>query len=120
MMATVAPPKKATGFPSSAVFKALQDELIDIARNEAQLRGIGMPNDPKQIVKVAVPMDSLTIVDAILVIEPIIKFPLHDNTVRTGGYNSVEEALGHLMPRIERAWVRKQGKKNGSTDDQQN
>jgi hypothetical protein len=116
-MATIAPPKTITGFPSLAVAKALADELIDIARNEAQLGGIKLPADPKQLVKMPVPMDSLTIVDAILVVEPIIGFPLHDSVVRTGGYNSVEEALGHLIPRIERAWVRKkEGRKHGASD----
>ena len=118
-MATIAPPKPATGFPAGAVTKALTDELIDIARNEAQIRGINLPNDPKQLVKVPVPMDSLTIVDAILVVEPIIGFPLRDSTVKTGGYTSVEEALGHLIPKIERAWVRKNGgQKNGAADEE--
>ena len=117
-MATIAPTKPAISFPKAAVVAALEAELIDIARNEAQIRNITLPADPKQVVKTPVPMDSLTIVDAILVIEPILGFPLRDSTVKTGGYASVEEALEHLIPRIERAWVRKkEGPKNGKSDE---
>lgn len=114
-MATIAPPNPATtGFPKADILAALTAELIDVATSEAEFRGIQMPTNPVQILKVPVPMDSLTVVDAICVIEPILKFELRDSTVRTGGYNSVQEALDHLLPRIERAWVRKnKGQQNG-------
>lgn len=119
-MATIAPPSPATtGFPKAAIIQALTSELIDVATSEAQFRGIQMPSNPAEKLKMPVPMDSLTVVDAICVIEPILKFELRDSTVRTGGYNSVQEALDHLLPRIERAWGRKnKGQANGSTDDE--
>lgn len=117
-MATLAPSSATTtGFPKAAVLAALIAELIQVATSEAAFRKIQMPSDPAQVLKVAVPMDSLTVVDAICAIETILKFELKDSTVRTGGYSSIQEALDHLMPRVELAWVKKnKGQKNGSTE----
>jgi hypothetical protein len=117
-MATLAPPSPTTtGFPKTEVLAALTAELIQVATSEAAFRKIQVPSDPAQVLTVAVPMDSLTVVDAICALETIVKFELKDRTVRTGGYNSIQEALDHLMPRIERAWVRKnKGQKNGSAE----
>ena len=110
-MATLAPQNPATtGFPKAAILAALTAELTNIATKEAAFRKIQMPTDPAGILTCGVPMDSLTVVDAICVLEPILKFELRDSTVRTGGYNSIQEALDHLMPRIERAWVKKKNK----------
>jgi hypothetical protein len=100
-----------TAFPKSAVIKALIDELLDVARIEAQLRGIMLPQDEAGIRNAPVPLDSLSIVDTLCTVEAVIGFELRDNIVQTGGYVSVEEALGHLVPLIERAWMKKKGAK---------
>ena len=46
----------------------------------------------------------LDVVSLLCDIEPIIGFELKDHLVRAGGYNSVNQAMEHLMPRIEKAW----------------
>ena len=117
-MATLAPPSPTTiGFPTTAIIAALTAELMQVAASEAEFRKIPMPSDTAQVLKAAVPMDSLTVVDAICALETILKFELKDSTVRTGGYNSIQDALDHLMPRIEGAWFRKnKGQKDGSAD----
>lgn len=111
-MATIAPPAPAiTAFPMNDVIKALVDELLEVARTEAQLRGIALPQDEAGMRKAPVPLDSLSIVDTLCAVEAVIGFELRDNVVQTGGYVSIEEALGHLVPRIEKVWIKKKGAK---------
>ena len=38
------------------------------------------------------------------------KFELKDSLVRTGGYTSANQALDHLMPRLEKAWEKNASK----------
>lgn len=111
-MATIAPPAPAaTAFPKAAVIKALSDELLAVAQIEAQLRGISLPKDQAGTMKAAVPLDSLSVVDTLCAVETVVGFELRDNIVRTGGYDSIEDALAHVVPRIEKVWVKKKGAK---------
>jgi hypothetical protein len=111
-MATITLTKPTTtGFPKAEIVSILTSELVAVAKSEADVRNIALPPEPSKIVKMAVPMDSLTVVDALCALEPTLGFELRDSTVRTGGYSSVEAALEHLIPKIERAWVRKKGQK---------
>jgi hypothetical protein len=111
-MVTIAPSIQATtAFPKNDVIKALVDDLLEVARIEAQLRGIALPTDEAGIRNAPVPLDSLSIVDTLCVVEAVIGFELRDNIVQTGGYLSVEEALWHLVPRIEKVWIKKKGAK---------
>lgn len=111
-MATIAPPNPVVEeFPKDKVAAALLAELLQVAKAEAQVRGIALPADAPKIIKAAVPMDSLSVVDSLCALEPVVGFELRDSIVRTGGYNSIEAAMEHLIPRIERAWVRKKGPK---------
>lgn len=100
-------------FPMGQVRAALEAELIDVARNEAMIRGIKLPSDLPSVRAAAVPMDSLTVVDSLCVLDQIVGFKLKENLVQTGGYDSVDEAVEHLIPRIQRAWDNKQKKKKG-------
>ncbi|MBX7482025.1 hypothetical protein [Qipengyuania qiaonensis] len=111
-MATIAPHAPAkTAFPKADVITALTDELLTVAGIEAQLRGIALPKDQAGVMKAAIPLDSLSVVDTLCAIEAVVGFELRDNIVRTGGYDSIEEALAHVVPRIERVWVKKKGAK---------
>ncbi|MFC3714336.1 hypothetical protein ACFOMD_17335 [Sphingoaurantiacus capsulatus] len=112
LMATIAPPLPATaGFPKADVVEALLDELLEVARVEAQLRGIALPKDKASVLNAPVPLDSLSIVDTLCAVEPIVGVELRDNIVRTGGYDSIQQALDHLIPRIEKVWLKKKGAK---------
>jgi acyl carrier protein len=51
-----------------------------------------------------VQIDSLCAVELLCEVEPIIGFELKDSIVRSGGYRSINEAISHVMPRIEAAW----------------
>jgi len=94
-------------FPRVEVLAALTSELINLAQAEAETRGIALPSDTAGIRKAAVPIDSLSVVDILCLVEPVVAVELRESIVRTGGYASIEDALEHLVPRIERAWVRK-------------
>jgi hypothetical protein len=104
-MATIAPPAPAQqGFPLNDVTKALVDELLLIAKDEAQVRGITLPGDRPGMMAAAIPMDSLTVVATLVAVEKHLGFELKESIVRTGGYDSVQAAIDHLVPRIQVAW----------------
>ena len=98
-------------FPKQRVLDALTDELLKVAKSEAGVRGIALPPDRPAIIASPVPMDSLTTVDALCVLDDVLGFKLKEDVVRTGGYDSVSEALDHLVPRIQAIWNKRKVKK---------
>jgi hypothetical protein len=108
----VAPPSPTIApFPTSAVEAGLLGELIEAVKIEASIRGLALPSVPAQIAKAAVHVDSLVVVSILCAVEPVVGFELPDSVVRAGGYASVESALGHLLPRIEKEWMKRRGAK---------
>jgi hypothetical protein len=109
---TIAPsPSKIAPFPAAAVEAKLRDELIEAVKIEASIRGISLPSSLSQISKAAVHVDSLVAISILCAIEPIIGFELPESVVRAGGYDSVENALSVLLPRLEKEWVKRHGAK---------
>ncbi len=102
---------KVTLFPKDDLELVLRDELMMAAEVEANIHGIPLPTLPGVAAVAPVPMDSLVVVELLCAVEPILGFVPTDATVRTGGYNSVQDALDHLMPRLEQQWRSKQGVK---------
>lgn len=103
--------QEAKVFPLAAVETCLLAELTLLAETEAQIRGIEKPKAPGAILKMAIPLDSLSVVDVLCAVEPVIGFELKDSLVRTGGYPTIEAAMAHLIPRLESAWKKKNGVK---------
>lgn len=110
---TQAPPQKPpvkTGkaFPAKDIETAIRDCLDAIGGDQAILRGTasgdsgdgaaGSGVGPQPVI------DSLVVVCVLCELEPLVPFDLPDTLVRAGGYNSLEEALGHLMPKIKEKW----------------
>lgn len=109
---TIAPPAPTLApFPVAAVESCLRTELIEAIKAEASIKGISLPTAPAQIAKTAFQVDSLVVVCILCAIEPIVGFELPESVVRAGGYFSVESALGHLLPRIEKEWIKRKGAK---------
>lgn len=109
---TIAPPSaKLAQFPSTAVEATLRGELVEAVKVEASIRGISLPSAPAQISKVAVHVDSLVVVSILCAVEPIVGFELPESVVRAGGYTSVDSAIEHLLPRLEKEWTKKKGAK---------
>lgn len=96
-------------FPKQDLELVLRDELIMAAEAEATMHGIALPASSGVAALAPVPMDSLVVVELLCAVEPVLGFKPTDATVRTGGYNSVQDALDHLMPRLEQQWHKKHG-----------
>jgi len=89
----------------------LGSELIEAVKIEASIRGISLAATSAQITKAAVHVDSLVVVSILCAVEPIVGFELPDSVVRAGGYVSVVSALQHLLPRIEKEYMKRKGAK---------
>ena len=113
MVATtvLSPLIKTAPFPKAAVEAKLRDELIEAVKVEASVRGVTLPSTPAEVAKAAVQVDSLVAVSILCAVEPIVGFELPQNLVRAGGYGSVDGALEHLLPRLEKEWTKKKGAK---------
>lgn len=100
----------APAFPKAVVEAKLKDVLLGATQSEAALKGITLPADMAGQAAASVRLDSLDVVSLLCEIEPIMKFELKDSLVRTGGYASVNQAMDHLMPRLEKAWEKNASK----------
>ena len=49
------------------------------------------------------------VVSILCAVEPIVGFELPESVVQAGGYTSVKSALGQLLPRLEKEWMKKKG-----------
>jgi hypothetical protein len=94
----------APAFPKAEVRAKLKEVLLAAVQSEAALKNIALPADAAGQSAAAVRLDSLDVVSLLCDIEPIVKFELKDSLVRTGGYGSINQAMDHLMPRLEKAW----------------
>lgn len=112
-MTTIAPPKPGTSiaFPKAAVEASLREELSQSVDFEASMRGITLPANPAAVATFAIDIDSLTCVDILCAVESVLGFELREGIVRAGGYRSIDGALAHMMPGIEREWMKKKGSK---------
>src|SRR5258707_9595370 len=101
---SITKPSSTVAFPKAAVGAKLRDALLESAKSDALLKGIQIPIDAIGQAAALVHLDSLDVVSPLCDIEPIVGFELKDSVVQAGGYNSVNQAMDHLMPRIEKAW----------------
>ena len=65
------------------------------------IRGVTLPAATGAIAQTLFQVDSLVVVSILCAIEPLVGFELPESVVRTGGYASVEQAIGQLLPKIE-------------------
>lgn len=106
VMSDVEEKSKIVAYPVTAVHACLLSELTLLAEAEANMQGVALPTPPASLVTMKIRLDSLTIVDLTCALEPILGYEPKD-IVRTGGYDSIQSALDHMLPRIEAAWRRK-------------
>jgi hypothetical protein len=108
---TISKPSSVVAFPKAAVEAKLRDALMESAKSDASLKGIQFPIDAIAQAAALVHLDSLDVVSLLCDIEPLVGFELKDSLVQPGGYNSVNRAIEHLMPRLEKAWEKNKGGK---------
>lgn len=105
-MSDVEEKPKIVAYPIMAVHACLLSELTLLAEAEANMQGVPLPAPPASLVTMKIRLDSLTVVDLTCALEPILGYEQKD-IVRTGGYDSIEAALDHMLPRIEATWRKK-------------
>lgn len=49
-------------------------------------------------------IDSLVVVEVLLELETQVPFELPESLVQAGGYDSVDEVVQHLMPKLQKRW----------------
>lgn len=95
-------------FKAAEVEAALRDALISNVQSQAELYGVDLPETLSGVSKQAVVIDSLVVVEILSVAEPLIGAELPQKLVKEGGYDSVDQAVENLMPKIEKVWQKKQ------------
>ncbi len=81
-------------FPRDEIERRLREELKKIADEAALIRPEWEPL-----------LDSKRVVGTVLLIEDLFPFRIPpDKVVRTGGYNSVDEAITDMLDRIRKIW----------------
>jgi hypothetical protein len=98
-------------FPATAVETRLREELLHSVESIAAIHGVAMPAGMAQQSSMSIQIDSLVVVELLCGVETLLGgATLKDHVVKAGGYGSINEAVGHLMPRIEKEWTKHQNK----------
>jgi hypothetical protein len=103
---TIMQPATSKGFPCADVEGKLRDLMVKAVESDARLKCIVLPADTSGICATSIHIDSLGVVELLCGLEPLVGFDLKASLVKAGGYKSINHAVGHLMPRIEKAWTK--------------
>jgi hypothetical protein len=93
-------------FAKTEVESKLRELLLEAVTSDAELKSIALPADPQGKSAAAIHIDSLGVVDLLCGVEKVVGVQLKESLVKAGGYMSINEAIGHLMPRIEKTWIK--------------
>ncbi len=103
-VATIAAKPTLAAYPTASVESKLRAELLETVEANATLHGSSLPADLPSRCAAAIHIDSLSVVEMLCSIDRIVGFELKEDIVRSGGYSSINDALRHVLPRIEAAW----------------
>ncbi len=95
-----------TPFPAANADAALRTALLESVKSTASIHGVSLPATTAGQCAASVHLNSLEVVSLLCSVEPVVGFELKDSIVKSGGYNSINEAIDHVMPRIKAAWQR--------------
>jgi hypothetical protein len=96
-------------FPAAAIAACLQDELIHIVKDLAEIHEITLPNTQAAIVTASFVIDSLDVVGILCKLDELLGFELPHSVVCAGGYETIDQAIHDLMPRVEKVWLKRNG-----------
>ncbi len=96
-------------FPAADVEERLRSLMAEAVEDDAKFSGEVIPTSLPELYKWPVQLDSLTVVGMLCELDGVLGFQLKDNTVRSGGYHSINDAIDHLLPKIEKLWARNKG-----------
>jgi len=102
-LTTAKPPAK-PGFPNKTLETSIRKFLAEEGAMQAVLHG-----NSTQVVGGIGPqpvIDSLVVVEVLLELETHVPFDLPESLVRAGGYDTIDEVVQHLIPQIEKRWIK--------------
>ena len=104
---------RAPDFPAANIANCIRGFLAQEGSVQAVLRGAGgVSENLGSIVGPQPVIDSLVVVELLVEIEPNVPFDLPDSFVQAGGYESVDEVVRQLIPRIQELWRKHYGGQN--------
>lgn len=98
-----------TPFPVGKITAALRDELITSVREIARRRGDAIAPTDSELIVEQLEVDSLTVVEILIVLDGLLPFEVGESAVRAGGYTSIKEAVEDVVARVEREWGKHHG-----------
>jgi hypothetical protein len=99
-------------FDEHKVRSALQARLVEFVRDDAIRTELDLPEDDQELLTTAVSIDSLSADESLCAVDEILSFKIGQCVVRAGGYESIQQALDHMVPRVRaESEKRKKGKK---------
>jgi hypothetical protein len=96
-------------FPAAAIEARLQKELIKTVKTQADLDGRALPGNSAAMLTAPCTLDSLVVVEVLCVLDELLGFEVPEDVVRAGGYETIAEAIGDVMPRIANKWRKRNG-----------
>jgi len=108
--ATTAKPKTQAAeaaFPAQAIEASIRGFLAQEGAMQAVLHGGGGAAGAGGTIGTIGPqpsIDSLVVVEVLLELETQVPFELPESLVQAGGYDSVDEVVQHLMPKLQLKW----------------
>jgi hypothetical protein len=109
--ATTLEPKTQTAFPAQAIEATIRDFLAEEGAMQAVLHGGSPVGGVAGTIGPQPAIDSLVVVEVLLELETQVPFDLPESLVRAGGYDSVDEVIQHLMPKLQQRWNQYQKEK---------
>ena len=107
------PPSVATGFDQNALLADLKAWWDEQAGKEDPF---APPKPPPGTITDALPMvDSLAVVEALVVIDQYLPFEVHPTVIRPGGYHSFEDMTQDLLPKLQALMDKHNGKAKSQT-----
>jgi hypothetical protein len=100
---TTGKPATAVAFPAKAIEASIRGFLAQEGAMQAVLHGGSAPTAPTGIGPQPM-IDSLVVVEVLLELETQVPFELPESLVQAGGYDSVDEVVQHLMPKLQKRW----------------
>ena len=94
-------------FPAEKVERCIRDELAQAAKDRTVLHRQSEPGETttrNRAPSVQLEIDSLTVVEVLCAIEEVTEFEIPDEVVRAGGYDTVDQVVADLMPKVEQRW----------------
>jgi len=106
-------PEIPVSFPAKEIEECVREYLAQEGETQAVLHG--EKTEPAGSPKTIGPepsIDSLTIVGMLVELEEKVGFELFEDVVKPGGYDSVDDVVKNLMPKLKRRWEKHRGGKS--------